>query len=140
MKCYYHPDVEAVATCSNCGKGVCQICSVDVAGRIVCSKCLSSGNFPRYQPPPLQPSKPYNILAIVSIILGILGICSGFLAIPAWITGHYALKQISENPNQEGKSLAEAGRLLGIIITVIYSIALFCYIGSIMIGGFSHAF
>lgn len=27
MKCFYHPDNEAVATCSNCNKGLCSDCT-----------------------------------------------------------------------------------------------------------------
>jgi len=74
MKCYYHPEVEAVATCSNCGKAICQTCSVDVAGRLTCQRCLASGNVARLQ---AQPTKPTNTLAIVSLVLGVLGLCGG---------------------------------------------------------------
>jgi len=63
MKCYYHPAVEAVATCANCGKAICQACSVDVAGRLICQQCLASGSAARFQ---TQPTKPTNTLAIVS--------------------------------------------------------------------------
>lgn len=27
MKCYYHPDREIVATCTECGKGLCKACA-----------------------------------------------------------------------------------------------------------------
>ena len=137
MKCYYHPEVDAVATCMNCGKAICATCSVDVAGRIVCQQCLSSGNVPRFQQlsaQPAQPSKQYNILAIVSLALGVIGLCGTWpFSIAAWITGHIARKQITENPDQEGMQLATAGMWLGIIITVLYSIILICYLGAIMV-------
>jgi hypothetical protein len=132
MKCYYHPDVEAVNTCMNCGKALCHICSVDVTGKIICQQCLSSGNVSRYtvQPvTPIQPTKPYNILAIVSISLGVIGIIgSVFFSIPAWITGYLARKQITENPNQDGMPLATAGMWLGIIVTALYVIGFLCFI------------
>ena len=127
MKCYYHPAVEAVATCANCGKAICQTCSVDVAGRLICQQCLASGSAARFQ---TQPTKPTNTLAIVSLILGILGLCGGLpFSIAAWVTGHIARKQLSENPNQEGMQLANAGRWLGIAITVLYGVVLLCYLG-----------
>ena len=126
MKCYYHPEIEAVATCAVCGKAICQTCSVDVAGRITCQHCLSTGNVNRLQ---TQPSKPSNPLAIVSLILGILGLCGGlFFSIPAWIIGNIAKEQISENPNQEGLQLANAGKTLGMVFTIIYGVLLACYL------------
>lgn len=30
MRCYYHRDVEAIATCRNCGRGLCDACTADV--------------------------------------------------------------------------------------------------------------
>ena len=126
MKCYYHPEIEAVATCVVCGKAICQTCSVDVAGRITCQHCLAAGNLAR---PQIQPSKPSNPLAIVSLILGILGLCGGiFFSIPAWIIGNIAQKQILENPNQEGLQLAKAGKILGMVMTIIFVTALLCYL------------
>ena len=40
MKCFYHPDRDAVATCKNCSRGVCPECSAEVAPGIACrGKC-----------------------------------------------------------------------------------------------------
>jgi hypothetical protein len=129
MKCYVHPEIEAVATCTNCGKAICQTCSVDVSGRVICQNCLASGNLTRPPIQAIQPAKPTNALAIVSLILGILGLCGGFLfSIPAWITGYFALKQIAEDQNQEGAQLANVGKWLGIVITILYGVVLLLYI------------
>jgi hypothetical protein len=126
LKCYNHPEIEAVATCTSCGKAICQTCSVDVAGKITCQRCLSMGILARH---PAQPSKPYNPLAIVSLVLGILGLCGGiFSSIPAWIIGNIAQKQIAENPNQEGAQIANAGKMLGMVFTIIYGALLTCYL------------
>jgi hypothetical protein len=134
MKCYYHPEVEAVATCVNCGKAICQTCSVDVAGRLICQNCLASGSATRFQAQAVQPAKPTNPLAIASLILGVLGLCGGLpFSIAAWITGYMALKQLSENQNQEGLQLANAGKWLGIVITILYGVVLLCYVGMLLI-------
>jgi len=126
MKCYYHPEVEAAATCVVCGKAICQTCSVDVAGRITCQPCLSKGTATRLQ---TQPSRPSNPLAIVSLILGVLGLCGGvFFSIPAWIVGHMAQKQVLENPNQAGLQLASAGKMLGMVMTIVYGALIACYL------------
>ncbi len=40
MKCYVHPDMDAVGTCSNCGKFVCSNCAVDYKGKVTCKSCV----------------------------------------------------------------------------------------------------
>ncbi|HEU6446911.1 MAG TPA: hypothetical protein VFV23_00550 [Verrucomicrobiae bacterium] len=42
MKCFYHPQIEAVAICKNCGKGLCFECASDVGNGVACKgKCES---------------------------------------------------------------------------------------------------
>jgi hypothetical protein len=36
MKCYKHPKADAVGVCSQCGKGVCGKCSVEIGGKLYC--------------------------------------------------------------------------------------------------------
>ena len=79
MRCYYHPDAEAVAMCANCGKATCEACSADVAGRSICRNCLASGNLARPQAYPVQSAKRTSPLALASLILGLLGLCGGSL-------------------------------------------------------------
>jgi hypothetical protein len=139
MKCYEHPTVEAVATCSNCGKAICQNCSIDVTGRYICQRCVASGNIVRFQ---TQTTKPTNGLAIVGLVFGILSLFGGLpFSIIAWITSHIAKRQISENPNQEGIQYANVGKGLGMVITILWGIFLICYFGlalvSLILGLFS---
>jgi hypothetical protein len=134
MKCYYHPETDAVAACTNCGKAICQSCSINVTGRLICQTCLASGSATRYPAQSIQPARSTNTLAIVSLVLGIMGLCGSFLfSVPAWITGHMALKQFTENPNQEGQGMAKAGRILGIVATVLWVIFIVCYVGFLVI-------
>jgi len=125
MKCNYHPENESVSICAVCGKGICQLCLVDVAGQSTCLHCLSSGEMQSIR---AAPSNPMNTLAIVSVVMGVLGLCTGIFAIPAWVTGHIAQKQIAENPNQAGMELAKAGKILGMVITMLYSAIFLCYV------------
>jgi hypothetical protein len=90
------------------------------------------GQPPSYQPPPPggpgapggygQPQQT-SPLAIVSLVLGILGIpCCGFfvLGIGAAITGFIARKQISESQGRlKGSGMAMAGIVLGLVFTVV---------------------
>ena len=40
MKCYNHSDIDAVAICKNCQKGLCKDCAVEVGNGIACKdKC-----------------------------------------------------------------------------------------------------
>jgi hypothetical protein len=36
MKCFYHPESDAVGICKACAKGVCPACAVDVGGGLAC--------------------------------------------------------------------------------------------------------
>ena len=146
MKCYNHSEIDATATCTRCGKAICSSCAVDVSGRITCTECLSSGNVNRFQN---QATRPSNTLAIISLVFGILGICSMvfaggiFFSIPAWITGHIALNQIHDDPNQDGEQLAKTGKIMGMVITILYAIGVICYVGFIviaMIGSASYSY
>lgn len=42
MKCHMHPEVEAIGTCTSCGRAVCPECSLNVAGKITCKACAEA--------------------------------------------------------------------------------------------------
>jgi len=41
MKCYYHPDVDAVGMCARCGKALCTLCAEDVGAALLCPGCIA---------------------------------------------------------------------------------------------------
>jgi hypothetical protein len=41
--CFYHPDKQAVTTCSNCGRFLCSLCDIELNNRHMCPACLESG-------------------------------------------------------------------------------------------------
>lgn len=41
MKCFYHPQLDAVGTCARCRKTACRQCIEDVGGALLCAGCLS---------------------------------------------------------------------------------------------------
>lgn len=41
--CFYHPDKQAVKICSSCGRFICSLCEIDLAGRCLCPVCLEQG-------------------------------------------------------------------------------------------------
>ena len=44
MRCYYHREVEAVATCKSCGRGLCPDCANEVGAGLACrGRCEDEG-------------------------------------------------------------------------------------------------
>lgn len=132
MKCYSHPEIDAIGTCTNCGRAVCQSCSVNVADKIMCQKCLASGDTLNVR---TASSKSYNSLSIVSIILSVIGLvaclCYGLggilFGVPAAIIGYIARKQLLQSEtNQEGLALANVGLWLGISEAALSILAWLC--------------
>ena len=41
--CFDHPSNRAVAACHQCGRFVCQLCSVDFGGEVWCPTCVAAG-------------------------------------------------------------------------------------------------
>lgn len=118
MKCYYHRDIDAVAVCTGCGKGLCQRCAVDVGGIVHCRECSTTSAARR-----AARGGPTNPLAIVSVALAVLGglgcVCGGvggiLFGVPASITGWIAREQILQaEQEQRGRQLATIGLGLGI--------------------------
>jgi len=40
MKCYIHPERDAVGVCVMCGHGVCEACSIVLNGKTYCKQCM----------------------------------------------------------------------------------------------------
>ena len=61
-----------------------------------------------------------NILGIISLICGLLGLVgglpsAGIINIAAIVMGHMARSQIRQNPNEDGAGIALAGLIMGYI-------------------------
>ena len=41
--CFDHPSKRAVAACHQCGRFVCQLCSVEFGGQVWCPACVAAG-------------------------------------------------------------------------------------------------
>jgi len=42
MKCYKHPEEDAVGICSKCGRGICTQCAEISNGKLICKDCLKT--------------------------------------------------------------------------------------------------
>jgi len=75
-----------------------------------------------YAAPAAPAAGTWNVLAIVSLVIAIVGF--GWLSLGAVITGHIALGQLKRTP-QQGRGLALAGTIVGyvgILATIIWVI------------------
>ena len=43
MKCYNHPEIEAIGFCTSCNKAICDECAVDIQGKLLCRECIAAG-------------------------------------------------------------------------------------------------
>ena len=144
MYCYIHPENNAIGTCINCGKAVCKECAIDIDGQIHCEQCVKSQQVVSKSGSQTPPA-PTNSIAVVSLVLGILGLlgclCGGAIGgilfgAPAAITGWIARKQILETSSeQQGIQLATIGLVLG-IVEVVIGLILFFIFGAALGAGF----
>jgi hypothetical protein len=87
-----------------------------------------------YSPAPRQNSSD----AVTALVLGILGLvmCGPFTAIPAIIVGRKATREIDASGGRlEGRGMAQAGYVLGIVGTVLGGLALLLILFLFALGG-----
>jgi hypothetical protein len=41
--CFYHPGKQAAASCANCGRFLCTLCDIELAGEHLCARCIEAG-------------------------------------------------------------------------------------------------
>ncbi len=85
MKCFYHPETDAVAVCKNCQKGLCVDCAFDVGDGIACkNRCeekvivvnsLVARNVAAHQRAP----RGYLVVVLMFGMLGILLLSIGLV-------------------------------------------------------------
>jgi hypothetical protein len=48
--CFFHPEKRAECSCERCGRFICALCDMPLAGRHLCPKCLDSSKLPELVP------------------------------------------------------------------------------------------
>jgi hypothetical protein len=89
-------------------------------------------------PQPQAQPQPTNTNAIISLVLGIVGIflCGGILCPVAWYLGARAEQEIDASGGAVGgRGIATAGKIIGIIGTVLFLIWLVITIIVLIAGG-----
>lgn len=119
MKCAYHPDVDAVGACVNCGRMVCSECRAMLGGKTYCKPCAEEGFAAK---PAVRREQAGG--AVASLVCAIIGFfIFGFVLGPiAIVLSRGATRRITENPELGGNELAIAGLVIGIIDTVFHGL------------------
>lgn len=73
MKCYLHPDRDAVGTCTSCGRPICSECAIDLQNRLVCRECLSKGKVIAQSQNKHDPNTVF-LIELVGGFFGLLGL------------------------------------------------------------------
>jgi hypothetical protein len=129
LKCYRHPNVDAVGVCSQCGRGVCTACAMSVKGRLYCKADVERlvSREGEEAKPVSKRHRAITLAAIFFILLGVGELClSIFLMYTGVVPGSYkSLLQYS--PFTTDTSLIDtsvsiapfvAGGLLFVVATV----------------------
>ena len=81
--CYDHPSKRAVGACSQCGRYVCQLCSVELRGETWCPGCVAAGSR-QAKVAELENSRTlYDSLALATAVVPLLMWPFTFLTAPA---------------------------------------------------------
>lgn len=72
MSCYYHPGRDAKNNCSKCNKPLCEECSIETNGKILCKECVKEEMKKFY----IKRKSP-SLAAVLSIVPGLGAIYNG---------------------------------------------------------------
>ena len=125
MKCFYHPDREALSFCENCGKGICEECSAEVKGKRYCYKCMKDilqekrkGGDSKQEKKATEKKKkkaPF-FLRLITLSMGLGGLAEIIISILMYVS---FMSQMLFNPSL----LATSGFVnIGLGLTVIFGL------------------
>ena len=117
MKCYIHNDVDAVGTCTYCGKSLCQDCVQTVDGKLVCKDCVS--HVAGHTGSPLVTDRKDPLVALLLGLVG--GIVTGSLL--------FSLGQLYNGQVKKFIIMTILNAIIGTLAVIIYIISCFTVIG-----------
>ncbi len=117
MKCYIHNDVDAVGTCTSCGKPICQDCAQTVDGRLLCKDCAL--NVAGHTGSHLERDRKNPLVAVLIGLVG--GIITGSLL--------FSLGQLYNGQVKKFIVLTILNALIGVIAVALYVVGSLTIVG-----------
>lgn len=130
MKCYVHRDVDAIGVCSECGQGMCDICSVRIGGKLYCKDDADRVFGPKKRAPKeeigiVQNERPMRVMvtSVLYFLYGAFGIGIGLIFIGAG----FASGIVSSLPGASSVEYTSIGLLgLGGVLLVMGILGIIC--------------
>ena len=77
LKCWVHPDIDAIGVCKSCGKGVCKECALTIRNETYCKTCVEASEVSVGKLKPVKPvvgrSGSITVASILFFIFGVVG-------------------------------------------------------------------
>ena len=105
MKCSIHQDIDAVGVCSNCGKGLCSNCKLELRGKLYCQSCADD-TFAKVTDTKVSAS--YYVLPVF------FGLVGGIIA--------YFVNGNNKKNRNRAKNMLGLGIIVSIVWVVLYMI------------------
>jgi hypothetical protein len=123
MNCKNHPNVEAAARCAGCQESFCSNCLVELNGINYCGSCktmaVQGKPFAEELTMPCKEASEALKYAIIGIF------CFGIILGPMAISkASNAKKMIEDDPRLTGAGKADAAKIIGIVVIVLWSLGL----------------
>jgi hypothetical protein len=71
MKCFTHPQTDAVAQCSQCHKGICTVCTHTADQRTICFSCYENGLYTKIEQARRSTGRVWIFTGVVTAIAAI---------------------------------------------------------------------
>ena len=105
MKCFYHPEADAVGTCKHCQRGICRTCAAEREGGLACKgRCESQVD---------------QVSALIqrNIHVGVRARPLSFVALAVFLGGFVALLYLATHEDNPS------------VRTMLYLLPAFCFVG-----------
>ena len=131
MNCKDHPDIEAAARCTGCQEPFCGNCLVEMGGVQYCASCKSMAIEGALVAEEATVECKEAAEALKYAIIGIF--CFGIFLGPVAISkANSAKKLIAENPRLTGAGKADAAKIIGIIVIVLWVLGMIARLGALV--------
>jgi hypothetical protein len=86
LKCYVHPQSDAIGVCSTCGRGVCRACATVMGGKLYCKADLEKLAL-KGATQEQKRGRPLTFASVFAYAVGLGGMVAGFVFIIIGILG-----------------------------------------------------